>query len=46
MEYYLNRKFTTSEWSDFSKRLNANHPELEDKPKKFEVKEIKQVEKK
>ena len=46
MEYYLNRKFTTSEWSDFSKRLNANHPELEDKPKKFEIKEIKQVEKK
>lgn len=34
IEWYLKRKLTISEWHDLSKRLNANHPELEDKKEK------------
>ena len=29
--YYKKRKFTRDEWSEFSKWINANHPELEEK---------------
>lgn len=40
-------RYKKIDWSEFAKRLNANHPELEwEKKKKFEVKEVKQVEKK
>lgn len=41
-------RYKKIDWSEFAKRLNANHPELEweKKKKKFEVKEVKQVEKK
>lgn len=48
LEYYLKRKLTKSEWIDLLKIINANHPELEweKKKKKFEIKEVKQVEKK
>lgn len=46
LEWYKKRKLNTSEWSEISKQLKASHPELEDKPKKFEVKELQKVEKK
>lgn len=48
LQYYLKRKLTKSEWTDLLKVINANHPELEweKKKKKFEIKEVKQVEKK
>lgn len=41
LQYYKKRKFTTSEWHEFSNRLNANHPELEEKKKNKDV--VKQV---
>jgi len=44
LQYYKKRKFTTSEWHEFSNRLNANHPELEEKKKKFDVKSLKKKE--
>ena len=28
LEYYLNRKFTKSEWGELAKRIDTNHPEL------------------
>lgn len=44
MEYYLNRKFTKSERIEFAKRLNSNHPELEEKKeKKVEEIDIKKL---
>lgn len=39
-------RYKKIDWGEFAKRLNANHPELEWEKKKFEVKEVKQVEKK
>lgn len=37
LEYYLKRKFTTSEWHELANRLNANHPELEEKKEKVKM---------
>lgn len=38
LEYYLKRKLTKWEWTDLLKIINANHPELEDKKDKKQIK--------
>ena len=45
---YARKRGQELDFKDLAKRLNANHPELwwEKKKKKFEVKEVKQIEKK
>lgn len=39
--YYKKRKFTRDEWGEFSKWINANHPELEEKKvEKIDVRQL------
>ena len=45
VEWYLKRKLTKSEWHELSKEIDKWYPQLAEK-KKFEVKEVKQIEKK
>ena len=45
IERYLKRKLTTSEWNEFAKRVNSNHPELEDKKEQVRF-DVTKVEKK
>lgn len=37
LEYYKKRKLSKDEWHELSKRLNANHPELEDKKERVKL---------
>lgn len=45
LEWYAKQRWQKLDFKELAKRFHDNHPELEDKPKKFEVKEIKQKEK-
>ena len=44
VEWYCRQHWSTLDWTEFVKWLHTNHPELEEKKKKFDVKSLKKKE--